>query len=401
MNSTFDLNHDTKRVGQVEPSLIRTVLNRVDELRKQGHEIIALSAGEPDFNTPEDIKKATIEAINNNFTHYCSNRGYEPLRKKIAEKVMEEIGVDYNYLTEILVTSSGAEAINNTILSLIDEGDEGIVFSPAFVNYENMIKMCGGKPVIVELDPQKHFEIDCEQLEEYITDKTKLLVINNPNNPTGAVYDAAILQQLCEMSVKHNFIIISDEMYSNLVYKEGKFRSISSFPGMKERAVIINGFSKTYAMTGWRLGYITASENRLNSILKIHQYSTTCSPTFLQVGLSQGMGTLNTKQEITHMVQKFSERRKVLLEGLDKISALRFIEPDGAFYIMVDVSRTGLNGMEFASRLLEEKHVAVVPAIGLGKNCSDYIRLSFAASLDNINAALTRILELVEELNQK
>lgn len=391
MNADYDINQDSNRVNKVEPSLIRTVLNRVDELRKAGHEIIALSAGEPDFNTPTDIKEATINAITHNHTHYSSNRGYEKLRKKITEKTLEETGVLYDYQSEILVTSSGAEAINNTILSLIDEGDEAIVFSPAFVNYENMIKISGGIPIIINLKRENEFEIDIKEVEKHITERTKMLVINNPNNPTGAVYNSSILEQLCELSVKHNFIILSDEMYSRLVYDDAGFQSIASFPGMKERSVIINGFSKTYAMTGWRLGYVTASEKRINAILKIHQYSTTCSPAFIQIGVAEGMDTELSKKEISVMLDTFAERRIRLMKGLDKIGKLSYVIPKGAFYIMVDVSKTGLSGMEFARRLLEEKHVAVIPGVGLGKMCLDYIRISFAASSKNIETALDRM----------
>lgn len=398
MNMDYDITKDSDRVKRVEPSLIRTVLNRVDELRKSGHEIIALSAGEPDFNTPEDIKEAAINAINENYTHYSSNRGLEILRKKIAEKTLEETGVLYDYKSEVLVTNSGAEAINNTILSIIDDGDEAIVFSPAFVNYENMIKISGGVPVIINLDPDKLFEIHIEDVKKHITEKTKMLVINNPNNPTGAVYDRAILKQLCELSVKHNFVIVSDEMYSKLVYDDVLFHSISEFPGMKERAVIINGFSKTYAMTGWRLGYITASEKRINGILKIHQYSTTCSPTFIQMGVAKGMDTELTKKEISIMLDNFSSRRILVMKGLDKIKGLSYVIPKGAFYVMVDVSETGLNGMEFSRRLLEEKQVAVIPGVGMGKMCTDFIRISFAASTKNIESALERMNDFVRQL---
>ncbi len=401
MKTDYDITKESERVKKVEPSLIRTVLNRVDELKKMGHEIIALSAGEPDFNTPVDIKEATIDAINQNFTHYGSNRGYEALRKKIAEKTLEETNVLYNEQSEILVTNSGAEAINNAILSIIDEGDEAIVFSPAFVNYENMIKISGGVPVIIDLNRENGFEIDIEEVEKYITDRTKMLVINNPNNPTGAVYDKSVLKKLCELSVKHNFIIVSDEMYSKLVYEDDGFCSIASFPGMKERSVIINGFSKTYAMTGWRLGYLMANEKRINSILKIHQYSTTCSPTFIQIGVAKGMDTEQTKKEIMTMIEQFAERRSCLMQGLDRIDKLSYIVPKGAFYVMVDVSRTGLSGMEFAKRLLEEKYVAVIPGVGLSKMCTEFIRISFAASTQHIQVALNRIEEFVNELTER
>ncbi len=400
MKIDYDITKDSNRVSNVVPSLIRTVLNRVDELKKQGQDIIALSAGEPDFNTPSDIKEATIRAISQNHTHYCSNRGYDKLRMKIAEKTLEETGVLYDDQTEILVTSSGAEAINNTILSIIDEGDEAILFSPAFVNYENMIKISGGVPVIIDLSRDNSFEIDVEEVKSRITDRTKMLVINNPNNPTGTVYDPLILKQLCELSVKHNFIIVSDEMYSRLVYDDAVFMSIAAFPGMKERSVIINGFSKTYAMTGWRLGYIAACEKMINAILKIHQYSTTCSPTFLQIGVAEGMDTELTKKEIKVMIEQFAKRRSYLLQRLDQMDRLSYVVPKGAFYIMVDVSRTGLSGMDFAGKLLEEKHVAVIPGVGLGKRCQDFIRISFATSLEKLEAALDELGEFLEECDK-
>ncbi|SHO46968.1 pyridoxal phosphate-dependent aminotransferase [Anaerocolumna xylanovorans] len=398
MRTDYDSNSDSMRVKKVEPSLIRTVLNRVDELRKEGKEIIALSAGEPDFHTPEDIKAATIEAIRDNFTHYSSNRGYEPLREKLAEKIKQETGVLYDFRTEILVTSSGAEAINNTLLALIDEGDEVILFSPAFVNYENMVKISGGVPVIIDLKKESGFQIDAEEVRRHISDKTRLLVINNPNNPTGAVYGKRVLEELSELADRHNFLIVSDEMYSSLLYEGTEFYSIASFPGMKERSVVINGFSKTYAMTGWRLGYLTAEERKAGAILKIHQYSTTCSPTFIQIGAARGMDTGRTKAEVAFMKESFAKRRDLLIKGLDSIKGLSYIVPKGAFYLMVDVSKTGLTGMGYAGKLLEEEQVAVIPAVGLGKNCSEFIRISFAASEENIGRALVRMKEFTHKL---
>lgn len=391
MKEEINIWDESKRVKRVEPSLIRTVLNRVDELRKEGHEIIALSAGEPDFNTPTDIKEKTINAIQDNNTHYSSNRGLEMLRMKIAEKTRMETGVSYDYKTQILVTNSGAEAINNVILSLIDEGEEAILFSPAFVNYENMVKISGGIPVVIALKEENQFQIDVDDVETHISAKTKMLVINNPNNPTGAVYDNKTLEKLCNLAVQHNFLIVSDEMYSGLVYDGASYKCIASFFGMKERSIIINGFSKTYAMTGWRLGYVMACEKHINAILKIHQYSTTCSPAFIQMGTAQGMDTEGTFKEIAEMKNSFSIRRERLMKGLDKIKGLSYITPQGAFYIMVDVSDTGLSGEEYAKRLLEEMKVAVIPGIGLGKWCTNYVRISFAASTHNIEEALERM----------
>lgn len=391
MINEVNISDESNRVKTVEPSLIRTVLNRVDELRKEGHEIIALSAGEPDFNTPADIKDKTIKAIQDNYTHYSSNRGIEMLRMKIAEKTQRETGVTFDYKSQILVTNSAAEAINNVILSLLDEGEEAIIFSPAFVNYENMVKISGGISVVITLKEENQFQIDVEDVKKHISANTKMLIINNPNNPTGAVYDNKTLEKLCKLAVLHNFLIVSDEMYSGLVYEGASFQSIASFPEMKERSIIINGFSKTYAMTGWRLGYIMACESYINAILKIHQYSTTCSPTFIQIGTAQGMDTSKTFREIEEMKKIFSMRREQIMRGLDKIKGISYIMPQGAFYIMVDVSGTGLTGEEYAKKLLEEMMVAVIPGIGLGKHCIHYIRISFAASTHDIEEALKRM----------
>lgn len=398
MEADYDITQESSRVRRVEPSLIRTVLNRVDELRKDGKEIIALSAGEPDFNTPYDIKAAAIQAILNNDTHYSSNRGYEKLRIKIGEKVLRETKASYDYRSEILVTSSGAEAINNTILALLDEGDEAIIFSPAFVNYENMVKISGGVPVILPLKKENNFEIDIEEVKKHITDKTKLLVINHPNNPTGAVYDRKVLEELCKLAVKNNFILLSDEMYGGLVYDGAEFQSIAAFPGMKEHGVIVNGFSKTYAMTGWRLGYILTGEKLMNGILKIHQYSTTCSPTFIQIGAAEGMDTEGTKREVAEMAEQFAKKRSYLLERLEQFDLFSYVIPQGAFYLMLDVSKTGMDGMEFAKRLLEEKQVAVIPAVGLGKHCKEFVRISFAASFQSLETGMDRMCEFIQEL---
>ena len=272
MEKEFDILTGAKRLDEVRFSKIRTVMDMVADLRAKGEKVLALSAGEPDFDTPAPIKEAVIKALEENYTHYGSNRGYPALRKLLSEKLEKETGVSYDPETEIIFTTGGAEALNNAFMAVVDPGDEVIVFSPAFITYENLVHMCGAKLVKVPLKKENNYQIDMDDLKAAVTDKTKLLVMNNPNNPTGAVYSKECLEQVCELAKEKNFLILSDEMYSRLVYGDGKFYSIASFPDMKERTIIINGFSKTYAMTGWRVGYVAAPAKLLPSILKVHQY---------------------------------------------------------------------------------------------------------------------------------
>lgn len=398
MKTEYDFSPGSSRVQRLAASPIRAILDRAAELRAEGHRVIPFSAGEPDFNTPEAIKQATIAAINNNYSHYGSNRGLPKLREIIARKLAAEAGVSYAPDSEIIVTSSGAEAINNALLTFIEDGDEVIVFTPAFVSYKNLINYAGGVFVDIPLEPENGFVPDPGTVERAITDRTKAIVLNNPNNPTGAVYDFDTLQMLAQLAVKHNLLVISDEMYSRLVYDSAEFTSMAAFPGMKERTVIINGFSKTYAMTGWRLGFLAADKHLIAPLLKMHQYSTTCSPTFIQQGLVDSLELPETTAAVDAMIGAFAKRRKAILEGLATIPKLSCVVPRGAFYVMVDVSSTGMDGMAFARKLLENYFVATVPAVGLGDSCGNYIRISYAASDEDIAEGLKRILQFTSSI---
>lgn len=399
MKADYNIFEGAERLKKVQPSPIRAILEKAMKMKAQGLPVVALSAGEPDFNTPTDIKEETAKALLvENQTHYASNRGDPGLRKVLGKYILRETGVEYDPEREILVTGSGAEALNNTIMALVSEGDEVIIPTPAFVSYKTLTEMCSGKFIDMPLKPENDFEIDLDELKSLISDKTKMLIINNPCNPTGAVYGYDTLKELCRLACEHNFIILSDEIYSRMTYDGRKFFSIASFPGMKERSVIVNGFSKAFAMTGWRLGYIAADERIISLALRIHQYSTTCTSTFSQIGAARGMMTVRTDEEVDGMVEAFARRRRLLMECLDKIDKLSYIKPYGAFYMMVNVSKTGLTGQEFARRLLEEKYVATVPAIGLGASCGDYIRISYATSDENIVTAMDRMKEFTASL---
>ena len=398
MNKEFDFSVGAKRLAKVGASPIRVILEKAAGMRSQGLPVIPFSAGEPDFNTPTDIKTATIHAIEENLTHYTSNRGYPKLRVELHNYIKEFTDVDYDPDTEILITSGGAEGLNNSILAFVDAGDDVLVFTPSFVNYKSLTNMCGANFIEVPLDSKNDFKVDLDLLEKAITPQTKMLVLNNPNNPSGTVFTKSELQAICDLAIKYNFLILSDEMYSRLVYDGEEFHSVASFPGMKERTIIVSGFSKTFAMTGWRLGYITADAKLADRILRVHQYSTTCSATFIQAGLAEAMNSVRTRAEVEDMLVAFAMRRKLIIEGLKAIPGLSYAMPYGAFYILVDVSGLNMTGNDFAAQLLDKKYVATVPGTGFSPACTNYIRISYATSENNITEGLRRIKEFVEEI---
>lgn len=391
------LNIYASRINDVKMSSIRIVMEKVEKLRNEGKHIVSLCAGEPDFNTPEGIKKATIEALNNNYTHYSSNRGYLPLRDKICNLLKEQTNTTYNS-DEIIMTCGCSEAINNVCNAFINPGDEVIIFTPAFVSYQNTVLLCQGKPIEIPLKVENGFQIEIEELKKHLNDKTKMIIINNPNNPTGAVYQKETLEKLCKLAKENNILILADEIYNKLDY-ENKYYSIASFEDMKDYTIIVNGFSKAYAMTGWRMGYIAASKKHIDQIIKVHQYTTTSQNTFAQVGMANSIDSQEVVDEVNEMIKTFSKRRELVIELLDNCEMLEYVKPDGAFYVMIDVSKTNLTGQEFADKLLEYG-VAVVPAQGFGKDFTNYVRISFASSKEDILESFSRIQKFVLENNK-
>lgn len=398
MEKNYDILHGSKRLDVVPASGIRVIMNKAKKLRDEGKDVISFSAGEPNFNTPETIKEAAIQALRENYTHYALNWGENELRREIARKIQRDTGVSYDPETEILVTCGGAEGINNVIYGVVDPEDEVIIFKPAFVNYDALVKAVGAKIVDVNLLPEQDFQIDIEEVRSKITEKTKMMIINSPNNPTGIVFSKESLAALAELALEHNILVFSDEIYNNMTYEGAAFCSMASFPGMKERTLIVNGFSKAYAMTGWRMGYVTGPKELMPKLLKNHQYTTTCIPTFLQIGVARAMNQEETLKDMETMRQAFEIRREMMIKGLSEIKNISYIKPYGAFYIMVNVSKTGLSGQEFAEKLLYEKFVATVPADCFGEHCGDYIRISYAASEENIINGLGRMKEFAESL---
>ena len=390
----------SENAKRLEASPIRATLDRAAALRAQGKPVIPFSAGEPDFPTPEPIKAATMQAIADNYSHYASNRGLPALRKILAKKIQGDTGLAYDPETEILITSSGAEALNNSILTFVNPGDEVIIPTPAFVSYKNLVKFAGGTFVDIPLRADNGFQLDADEIEAHITSKTKMIILNNPNNPSGAVYSREVLERVAALAVKYDLLVLSDEMYSRLVYDGAEFISMAALPGMRERTIVVSGFSKSYAMTGWRLGYIATAKELAGPILKVHQYSTTCSPTFIQQGLVNSLELPETEEAVKEMLAAFARRREMIVKGLQAIPNITPVVPKGAFYVMVDVSATGKSGMEFAQELLEEHSVATVPAVGLGDSCGDYIRISYAASDEDIQEGLRRMEAFVKAISK-
>ena len=390
----------SENAKRLEASPIRAILDRAAALRAQGKPVIPFSAGEPDFPTPEPIKAATMQAIADNYSHYASNRGLPALRKILAKKIQGDTGLAYDPETEILITSSGAEALNNSILTFVNPGDEVIIPTPAFVSYKNLVKFAGGTFVDIPLRADNGFQLDADESEAHITSKTKMIILNNPNNPSGAVYSREVLERVAALAVKYDLLVLSDEMYSRLVYDGAEFISMAALPGMRERTIVVSGFSKSYAMTGWRLGYIATAKELAGPILKVHQYSTTCSPTFIQQGLVNSLELPETEEAVKEMLAAFARRREMIVKGLQAIPNITPVVPKGAFYVMVDVSATGKSGMEFAQELLEEHSVATVPAVGLGDSCGDYIRISYAASDEDIQEGLRRMEAFVKAISK-
>ncbi len=396
MKKDYDILQGADRLKTVSFSPIRVIMEKAREMGEKGVDVISFSAGEPNFDTPAPIKAATIRALERNLTHYSSNRGVLKLREEIAKKAKLETGNDYDPETEILVTNSGAEAINHAVMANVNEDDEVIVFTPAFINYESLVKMCGATLIDIPLKPEDGFQINIDTVKARITEKTKMIIMNNPCNPTGVVYSYYVLEELARLAVEHNFLIFTDEIYNCLTYDGIPFHSVASFPGMKERTIVMNGFSKTYAMTGWRVGYLLADSRLINHMVKVHQYSTTSGNTFIQTALAETMNAPETMAEVHAMVDAFARRRVLMTGLLDGISKLSYVVPHGAFYIMVNVSGTGMDGAAFADKLLKEKFVAVVPAVGLGKECGDWVRISFATSDEKIKEGMRRIKEMID-----
>ena len=383
----------SKTIKTIEPSGIRKFFDIVSEME----DAISLGVGEPDFDTPWHIRDEGIYSLEKGRTFYTSNAGLKELKIEISKYLDRKYGMKYNYNNEIMVTVGGSEGIDMALRAMIDPGDEVIIPQPSYVSYEPCTVLAGGKPVIVELKEENEFRLTAEELEEAITPKSKILIMPFPNNPTGAVMELNDIEAIAKVVKEHDLYVITDEIYSELTYLE-KHVSIASLPGMKERCVLINGFSKAYAMTGWRLGYVCAPKEILSQMLKIHQFAIMCAPTTSQYAAVEAMK--NGDSDVVQMRDQYNERRRYLLHRL-KNMGLKCFEPFGAFYIFPSIKEFGMTSDEFATELLNSKKVAVVPGTAFGKSGEGFVRISYAYSIEDLKTALGRIEEFVNELRQK
>ena len=384
------------RAKNIKPSGIRKFFDIVSERK----DVISLGVGEPDFITPWEIRDAGISAIKRGYTQYTSNKGLLPLRQEISTYLKDNFNVDYS-ADDMIITVGASEAIDLIFRATVNEGDEVLIPDPSYVSYKPTVELLGGVPVSVPCDGSNGFKLTPKALESVITDKTKALVFPYPNNPTGGIMEREYIEKIIPIIKKHDLLVIADEIYAELTYGVPHC-SIASFEEMKERTVLISGFSKAFAMTGWRIGYVCGAKPLIDTMLKIHQYSIICAPIFSQYAALEGLrrGKQNGYAAVKEMLKEYDERRKFMYRTFTQMG-LECFEPKGSFYIFPCVKSTGLTGEEFATKLLESKQVAVVPGDAFGEFGKYYVRCSYAYSMKNLALATERIKAFVLEIAKK
>lgn len=381
------------RVVEMKPSGIRKFFDIVSEMP----EAISLGVGEPDFDTPWHIRDEGIYSLEKGRTFYTSNAGLKDLKIEISNYLKRKQGLEYDYKDEVLVTVGGSEGIDICMRAMLNPGDEVLIPQPSFVSYEPCAVLANGVPVIINLKAENEFRLTAKELSDAITDKTKLLVLPFPNNPTGAILEEKDLREIARVCVEKDIFVLSDEIYSELTYKE-KHVSIAQMPGMKERTVLINGFSKAFAMTGWRLGYACAPKEIIEQMMKVHQYAIMCAPTTSQYAAVEALR--NGDADVQEMRDAYNQRRRYLVHTFKEMG-LECFEPFGAFYIFPSIQEFGMTSDDFAMRLLEEEEVAVVPGTAFGDCGEGFLRISYAYSLENLKIAMERIGRFVEKLRKE
>lgn len=379
----------SKKVVALKPSGIRRFFDVASEM----HDVISLGVGEPDFDTPWHIREEGIYSLEKGRTFYTSNAGLTELRDEIGKYLTRRFGLTYER-DQIMVTVGGSEAIDIGLRAMLDPGDEVLIPEPCYVSYLPCVSLADGVPVTIELKEENQFKLTKEQLEAAITEKTKILILAFPNNPTGAVMTKEDLEELVPVILKHDLFVMSDEIYSELSY-QGNHVSIASLPGMAERTIVINGFSKSYAMTGWRLGYAAGPREIMKQMIKIHQYAIMCAPTTSQYAAIEAL--CNGDEDVARMRESYDERRRFLVKALRDMGMPCF-EPFGAFYVFPNISRFGMTSEEFAKRLLMEYKVAVVPGTAFGDCGEGFLRVSYAYSIEDLKKALEQIQKFIDAL---
>lgn len=383
----------SKNIVQVKPSGIRKFFDLVSEME----DVISLGVGEPDFDTPWHIRDEGIYSLERGKTFYTSNSGLKDLKIEIAKYLKRSQNVDYNPNNEIMVTVGGSEAIDIAFRAMIDPGDEVLIPQPSYVSYEPCAFLAGAKPVIIDLKAENDFKLTTDEILEHCSEKTKILILPFPNNPTGSIMEKEKLEEIAKVIIEKDLYILSDEIYAELTYK-GKHVSITSIPGMKERTVLINGFSKSYAMTGWRLGYACAPQNILEQMLKIHQYAIMCAPTTSQYAAIEALK--NGDKDVEEMRKSYNHRRRFLLHSFQEMG-LECFEPFGAFYVFPCIKEFKMTSEEFATKFLLEEKVATIPGTAFGASGEGFLRISYAYSLETLKIAMKKLNNFITKLRNQ
>ena len=380
----------SKKIEGIQPSGIRKFFDVVREMP----DAISLGVGEPDFDTPYSVREEGIYALEKGRTFYTSNAGLKELREEISRYLKRKYSLDYDADNEIMVTVGGSEAIDVALRCMVDPGDEVLIPTPCYVSYLPCSIMADAVPKVIELKAEDQFKLTRQELLDSITDKTKILILAFPNNPTGAIMTKEELEELVPVIIEHDLFVISDEIYSELTY-DNKHCSIASLPGMKERTVTINGFSKAFAMTGWRLGYACAPKEIMKQMIKLHQFAIMCAPTNSQFAAIEALK--NCDDDVDRMVEAYNQRRRFLLNSFKEMGIDCF-EPFGAFYVFPSIAKFGMTSEEFANRLLREQKLAVVPGTAFGECGEGFVRISYAYSIENLKQGMDRIRKFIESL---
>ena len=378
------------KVVEIKPSGIRKFFDIVSEMK----DAISLGVGEPDFVTPWHIRDEGIYSLEKGRTFYTSNSGLKELKQEICNYIKRKQGVEYNYATDVLVTVGGSEAIDIGLRAMCNPGDEVLIPQPSYVSYEPCAILAGAVPVIIDLKAENEFRLTAQELRDAITDKTKVLILPFPNNPTGAIMEKKDLEEIAEVIREKDIFVMSDEIYAELTYGR-EHVSIVSLPGMQERTIYINGFSKAYAMTGWRLGYACGPKNIIEQMTKIHQFAIMCAPTTSQYAAVEALK--NGDDDVAEMRNAYNQRRRFLMNAFQEMG-LECFEPYGAFYVFPCIKEFGMTSDEFATRFLEEEKVAVVPGTAFGDCGEGFLRISYAYSIENLKVAIGRLANFVEKL---
>ncbi len=386
-------NKISKRVAGIQPSATVAVSDKARAMAAQGLDVINLGGGDPDFGTPSHIVNAALDAIRQGYTHYVSSAGIKGIRRAIADKLREENGLEFDPDAEIMVTPGAKLALFAAIMATVEEGDEVLILDPAWVSYVPCVQLAGGVAVHVSLSVEDNFHVTEAKLREKVTPRSKLLIVNSPNNPTGRVLTREELEAIAKVALENDLLVLSDEIYEKILYDGHQHISIGSLPDMLDRTIVINGFSKAYAMTGWRLGYVAAKGLLAKEILKVQQHSATCASSFIQYA---GIAALTGPQDVvSQMVEEYRKRRDLITAGLNSLPGISCHQPEGAFYAFPNISATGMSSIEFADMLLSKARVAVTPGIAFGDSGEGHVRLSFANSTPLIQEAIERMREVL------